>query len=225
MSRSLVAGLVAVAALAILTVAATTGATAGIDLALLEIVRDPGLREPLGALGTVTALGSTEAVAVIAGVTVLIGLATGRARLGALGAASMVLAIIANTVLKNVVARARPELIDAGVAANGFSFPSGHAMLSAVAYGILAIIVWRSTLAGGRRAIGVGGLAVLIVLVGISRVYLGVHFPTDVLGGWIAGGLLVLAFAVVSREEPAARDPSTAAADRGPSDRNIRAWR
>lgn len=145
MSRSLVAGLFAVATLAILTAAATTGAAAGFDLALLEIIRDPGLREPLGALRTVTALGSTAAVAVIAGVTVLIGLATGRARLGALGATSMVLATIANAVLKNVVARTRPELIDAGVA-SGFSFPSGHATLSAVAYGILAIIVWRSSL-------------------------------------------------------------------------------
>ena len=91
-SRSLALALIAVAV--ILTVAAATGAAAGFDLALLEIIRDPGLREPLGALGTVTAFVSTEAIAVIAGVTVLIGLATGRARLGALGATSMVLAII-----------------------------------------------------------------------------------------------------------------------------------
>jgi undecaprenyl-diphosphatase len=75
--------------------------------------------------------------------------------------------------------------------ASGFGFPSGHAMNSTVVFGALALIVWRLW---GPRA-GAAALALslaLVVLVGSSRIYLGVHWTTDMLGGFFAGAAFLL---------------------------------
>jgi membrane-associated phospholipid phosphatase len=81
----------------------------------------------------------------------------------------------------------------------GFSFPSGHSMLGMAAWGIAAVVVGRSRLPPGVRLTAVAGVVVLIGLIGLSRVYLGVHYPTDVVAGWLAGGVGVLVFAHLTR--------------------------
>src|SRR5690606_36751376 len=89
--------------------------------------------------------------------------------------------------LKHAVARPRPEVVSHLVEVSTLSFPSGHAMGAALTYGTLAVLAAR--FAPGRASkICLGVLAVLItLLVGMSRVYLGVHWPSDVLAGWCAG--------------------------------------
>lgn len=90
-----------------------------------------------------------------------------------------------NFLLKDVFARARPALWDRIVDVRYYSFPSGHAMLSMVVYGLLGYL-----LATHLRRWRVGILAstvVLIAAIGFSRLYLGVHWPTDVLAGYAAG--------------------------------------
>ncbi|MET3804032.1 undecaprenyl-diphosphatase [Nakamurella sp. UYEF19] len=93
-----------------------------------------------------------------------------------------------NTVIKMWVARPRPDLADRvpGVSAQGLSFPSGHTIQSAAIYGVIAVVLWRTF-----RQIRpwVAGLvaALLTIVVGLSRLYLGVHWFTDVLAGWIFG--------------------------------------
>lgn len=88
-----------------------------------------------------------------------------------------------NEVLKSVFQRTRPEWMHL-VAASGYSFPSGHAMISVAFYGFLGYILWQKR-QGGPWVLA--GLA-LATLIGISRVYLGVHYPTDVLAGFLIGG-------------------------------------
>ena len=89
--------------------------------------------------------------------------------------------------LKSLIDRPRPDVIPHLVRTLGKSFPSGHAMLSAVTYLTLAALAAR--LVSGRRAKAylLGTAAALTLMIGSTRVYLGVHYPTDVLGGWIAG--------------------------------------
>jgi undecaprenyl-diphosphatase len=69
---------------------------------------------------------------------------------------------------------------------SGFSFPSGHAMVSAAFYLFLAYLAWRY-LRGPARAICIGALILLVGLIGLTRMYLGVHYLTDVVAGYLAG--------------------------------------
>jgi len=105
---------------------------------------------------------------------------------------------IASTLLKSGFDRPRPDLVAHGQVVYTASFPSGHSMLSAVVFLTLGAL-----LAGAQkdRAIRIYVLALaaaLTLAVGVSRVYLGVHWPTDVLAGWAAGAGWALACWAVS---------------------------
>jgi undecaprenyl-diphosphatase len=99
-----------------------------------------------------------------------------------------------NVLIKNGVERVRPTsaLIRILSPAGGYSFPSGHAMISMTVYGTLAYLLWVHSTARHRRLIP-AVTAVVILLIGLSRIYLGVHWFSDVFGGWVAGAILVLA--------------------------------
>ena len=99
------------------------------------------------------------------------------------------------SVLKSVFQRTRPELFDSGYTASFYSFPSGHATIAVGFYGTLTLLVaWR--LKGFRRwAVVVAGVA-LVLLIGFSRLYLGVHYPTDVIAGFLAAPLWVSTIAL-----------------------------
>ncbi len=90
------------------------------------------------------------------------------------------------TLLKHFYQRGRPS-INESIDAIGFSFPSGHSMGALVFYGFLAYFVVRSTQKRAVKAITLIVLGILIILIGTSRIYLGAHFPSDVIAGFIAG--------------------------------------
>ena len=110
---------------------------------------------------------------------------------------------------------ARPDLLDPIVEERGFSFPSGHSALGMVAWGILGVLVMRSRLPTAVRRAIVIVLAVLIVLIGLSRIWLGVHYPTDVLAGWTVGAVIVLIYARVTRR--VSPEPAAVAVDADPA--------
>jgi undecaprenyl-diphosphatase len=93
-----------------------------------------------------------------------------------------------NTILKDFFRRSRPDirhLVEAG----GYSFPSGHAMVAASFYGMLGYLVWLNLRKQSKRSWYVIVITVaLIFMIGLSRIYLGVHFPSDVIAGFAAGG-------------------------------------
>ncbi|MFE3501791.1 phosphatase PAP2 family protein [Kitasatospora sp. NPDC059160] len=107
-------------------------------------------------------------------------------------------------------ARPRPPHADWATAASGFSFPSGHSFTSALCAGLLALAVTRAHPAATRAA--VAGALLFAAAVGLSRIYLGVHWPLDVLGGWLlAAGWLALGTAALPRVgSRRARQPSPA---------------
>lgn len=91
--------------------------------------------------------------------------------------------------LKSAFSRPRPDLVPHGSYVYTTSFPSGHSMMAAVAYLTLAVVLAR---AHSRKRVKIFFIivgAMLTLAVGVSRVYLGVHWPTDVLAGWTAGGV------------------------------------
>ena len=103
----------------------------------------------------------------------------------------LVLATLSNMMLKRFIDRARPE-IEHLVSVKTLSYPSGHAMSSMAFYGFLIYLVYKIPANGFIKAILIFLLGVLIFSIGLSRIYLGVHFPSDVLGGWIAGLIWVI---------------------------------
>ena len=96
--------------------------------------------------------------------------------------------VFLTTVLKGVFRRARPEVIDSGYTAGFYSFPSGHATVAVGFYGALALILAYHLRGPARWAVVLVGTA-LVLLIGVSRLYLGVHYPTDVLAGFLAAPL------------------------------------
>ncbi len=106
-----------------------------------------------------------------------------------LAEALALLAFTGNSVLKYLLHRTRPDtLFVQHMKIKSFSFPSGHAFGSVVVYGLLAYLAF-TRLPQPWNLIIAAILVFLIILIGISRVYLEAHFPSDVLAGWLLGGL------------------------------------
>ncbi|AKJ26986.1 phosphatase PAP2 family protein [Caldimonas brevitalea] len=220
--------LAAVAAVAasvflVLAEAVVEGEPLAIDRALLLALRNPAdPTDPLGPwwvelmMRDITALGSTAVLALLA-------LST----LGYLlllrkwGTALIVLCSVAggagaSHVLKLLVQRPRPDLVPHGVPVLTLSFPSGHATSSAVVFLTLGALL--ASLQSSRKAAVyiLASAASITALVGLSRVYLGVHWPSDVLAGWALGAGWAAACLMVSlwlRERsgqalPAQTDPA-----------------
>jgi membrane-associated phospholipid phosphatase len=99
------------------------------------------------------------------------------------------LSAFANSILKDAFRHPRPSDLNPGLqlgAGEGYGLPSGHAQLSAAVWGTVA--VWARKTWVWAAAVALSGM------IGLSRVYLGVHFPTDVLAGWILGGAAVAVY-------------------------------
>jgi undecaprenyl-diphosphatase len=107
----------------------------------------------------------------------------------------LVLSALANIALKRAFNRARPT-IEHLVVVKSLSYPSGHAMSAMAFYGFLTYLIFQIKMPKWLRAVLTTVFVFLILSIGISRIYLGVHFPSDVAGGFIAG-LIWVAFCVV----------------------------
>lgn len=95
------------------------------------------------------------------------------------------------SLLKRVLGRERPPVVDRLIDVGGLSFPSGHAMCSTVIFGLTAVICYRLYPAVRERPGILLVAPALVLLIGMSRVYLGAHWASDVLAGWILGVIWV----------------------------------
>ena len=140
---------------------------------------------------TLTALGSATGLSLVSLGVALLALASGQRRLAATFALGLVGTSLISITLKELFRFERPT--DGMISALESSFPSEHLLSGAVIYGLLAALLLRSGPRRGLRAIGTTLLLLVIVGIGLSRLYLGVHWPSDLLGS-LALALIVLVF-------------------------------
>lgn len=120
---------------------------------------------------------------------VLLFLHTTRKKFGIPVTIAVVSSFLLNTILKNIFARPRPDVLRL-VTENSYSFPSGHSMINASLYTILVLLILKNSSKKKRSVIISISLIILFLLIGISRIYLGVHYLGDVLAGWTLGVLV-----------------------------------
>lgn len=127
-------------------------------------------------------------------------------------------AAILNVLLKQLFQRPRPDIVTPVVTAHGFAFPSGHTMSSMALACAVTLLCWRARWRY-RWPVSVGALA-FAVLVGASRVYLGVHYPSDVLAGWLVSidlvGVVYLLLFHVRQAAQEQTEPSTSGPEAAP---------
>ena len=111
---------------------------------------------------------------------------------------NLVVITILNIILKSIIQRPRPEgyrLIDE----SGYSFPSGHSMISMAFYGLIIYYLWKNVKNKKIKYISVTLLTLMVLLIGISRIYLGVHYASDVLGGFIISIAYLIVFITIEK--------------------------
>lgn len=138
----------------------------------------------------ITNLGSAFALIVI---TLLIILFFKNKKYGILTGINLLVVFLFNLVLKFIFARPRPIDINL-IEESGYSFPSAHAMVSTAFYGFIIYLILKSNLSKLNKTIYSVLLTILIVFICITRVYLGVHYASDVLGGAIIATLYTILF-------------------------------
>lgn len=165
------------------------------DRALLEWLREADdLSDPLGpawleeSVRDITALGGGAVLTLITVVVIGFLLLERKPRTIAFLVLAVLGGLMLSLLLKELFDRPRPDFLPHGQSVYTQSFPSGHSMNAAVVYLTLASILARTQKAGAIKLYVVAMSIVVTVLVGLSRLYLGVHWPTDVLAGWTAGG-------------------------------------
>lgn len=149
----------------------------------------PASIQPL--MNGVTHLGDPVAILSIAAIGAVV---TVRKSLSALPNAFMLTmaAYGLSVLLKLFLKRTRPDTLYVDeMIFKTYSFPSSHAFGAMVVYGLLAYLAYTRLPQPWNHLTAIG-LGILIFLIGVSRVYLGAHFPTDVIGGWLLGGLCLL---------------------------------
>ncbi len=192
------------------------GQTSAFDRRILLALRDPA--DPAAPIGPawlqeaardITSLGSNVVLAIITcAVAGYLFLAHRRP-----AAWLMLIAVfggaVLNDLLKLAFARPRPDFVTHAARVFTTSFPSSHASLSAITYLTMGVLLARGQTSPTISLYVMSLAAVLTVLVGMSRIYLGVHYPTDVLGGWCIGAAWALGcwtimarFQSVGRVEP-----------------------
>ncbi len=182
------------------------GETRAFDRALLMAMRAPGnLEDPWGPpwfeemARDYSGLGGVPVLLLLSLGATLFLVLQGHRRTAVFLVAVLLPGLLAISLLKDIFDRPRPDLVPHLSQVYSSSFPSGHSMGSTFIYLTLAGLLARHELHWRTRIFLIGAAVVVAVLVGMSRVYLGVHYPTDVVGGWAAGTAWALVCLLVAR--------------------------
>lgn len=108
-------------------------------------------------------------------------------------AGNVVVATLVNQIVKHIVRRPRPNVLRL-VEESGYSFPSGHSMVSIALYGIIVYTIYKNVKNKYIKWISIVLLSLLVLSIGFSRIYVGVHYATDVIGGFLLGFVVLVIY-------------------------------
>jgi undecaprenyl-diphosphatase len=208
---------IAIAGFAALAAEALEGEIGAVDRVLLLAFRTPGdLATAIGprwvqeSARDITALGGFTVLTLGSILATVLLLMHGRRLQAMVFAGAVVLAQGACEGLKHLIDRPRPILVPHFDLVYSASFPSGHAVMTPVVYLTLAAVLAAGSDRAPVKVLLIGSAALLVVAVGITRVYLGVHWPTDVLAGWALGSAIALAASYALLRAASPRGPGAA---------------
>lgn len=175
------------------------------DHAILLALRNSP-EDPIGSQGfqaavvNLSGLGSGAVSGLVTLIAICFLCLAGRFRYAALVFACAVGTLVVMMTLKGIYERERPSIVTPIEYQGDESFPSGHSMISCALYLTLATLIARALPKRRLRVFTIGIGVLLVFLIGTSRLYLGVHYPTDVLAGWTVGCTWALVCGIVARK-------------------------
>ena len=170
------------------------GETHGADQIILLALREPN--DPSNPIGPqwlesvcrdLTSLGSPTVLALITIAVICYLWIDGKRAVAAFVVVAIAGGAVLSTLLKLGFARPRPELVSHLVSVDSFSFPSGHATMATVTYLTLGVLLARVQKRRRIKIYLISVALILAILIGLTRIFLGVHWPTDVIAGWCIG--------------------------------------
>jgi undecaprenyl-diphosphatase len=182
------------------------GELTGPDRLVLEALRLPG--QPHRAIGPhwliesmrdLTALGGVTVLSIVTIISVIVLLGHKRRIQALVLGVCVPLAQVSSGLFKDVYERARPSFAIYGDLPTSMSFPSGHSTVATATYLILAVIVSSLEASRPMKVLGFAVAGLLSITIGFSRVYLGVHWPSDVIAGWCLGAAWAMVAAAALR--------------------------
>ena len=178
--------------------------TAAFDQTILRAFRDTagmpvGPTWLKGTILNLSALGSVAVVTLIVGLAALFLVLLKRRGEAVLLVGCAVGATITLVVLKILFGRERPTVVSALATEVDLSFPSGHSLIASAVYPTLGLLLARTFTDRHLKVYVLAAAAGLTLLIGFTRIYIGVHYPTDVLGGWMLGLSWAILCALISR--------------------------
>ena len=171
----------------LLTILVLTGSIKLFDSSIYNFLINLRSKPMDNFMKTITKFGNTMSVIIILAILVFIL----KKDDGYLLVMNTVCVVSANQILKHIIRRPRPDHLRL-VKEKGFSFPSGHSMVSIALYGILIYIVNKNIKNKTLKIILISLLSLLILFIGLSRIYVGVHYPSDVLSGYILATVITI---------------------------------
>ena len=144
----------------------------------------------------ITYLGNWQAIVGLGVIAIVILWTLNKKREAGFLAAALISGEIIKELLKFIFQRARPDAGLALIQESGYSFPSGHAFMAVIFYGMICYFIYQTRKNKWQKIILLAVTSILVFLIGYSRIYLGVHWVSDVLAGWAIGSAILAFFLV-----------------------------